>query len=191
MTKTVIARTALVLATVLWMGVIFLFSAEPSEKSTGTSDSVIEGILSATVQEYDDLDRAEQKELIGSYSLLTRKLAHFTAYLVLGVLLSLTLISFGIKDKRCFITGLLLCALYAVSDEVHQYFVPGRACRLLDVLIDSSGSAAGAGAVYLIRMLFLRRRKPPTRDAARDGNSAAEPIAEPEKTPEAEGKNDK
>lgn len=41
---------------------------------------------------------------------------------------------------KMFLITIVICFLYAVSDEIHQYFVPGRACRLFDVLIDISGS---------------------------------------------------
>ena len=34
---------------------------------------------------------------------------------------------------------LIFVLIYAISDEVHQYFVPGRAMALRDVLIDFSG----------------------------------------------------
>lgn len=42
---------------------------------------------------------------------------------------------------RMFLITVAICFLYAISDEIHQYFVPGRACRVFDVLIDTSGSA--------------------------------------------------
>jgi VanZ family protein len=38
---------------------------------------------------------------------------------------------------------LLICVLYAISDETYQIFVPGRSAQLSDVLIDSVGAVAG------------------------------------------------
>ncbi len=38
--------------------------------------------------------------------------------------------------------------LYAVSDEVHQLFVPGRGGQLTDVIIDTAGAGAGLG-IYM------------------------------------------
>ena len=46
-----------------------------------------------------------------------------------------------LSEKNIGLITVLICFLYSVSDEVHQYFVPGRACRLLDVVIDTAGSA--------------------------------------------------
>jgi hypothetical protein len=39
-------------------------------------------------------------------------------------------------------------ALYAASDEFHQSFVPGRSCRLLDVLFDATGAAIALGLIW-------------------------------------------
>jgi VanZ family protein len=76
---------------------------------------------------------------------LMRKSAHFIAYLVLGFL-----VSHAMKNEDSTATAwkrrgtsLLLCVAYAISDEFHQVFVPGRGPLLKDVLIDGSGAALG------------------------------------------------
>ena len=51
-----------------------------------------------------------------------------------------------------------LCMLYAVSDELHQYVVPGRAMLLSDVGIDALGFLPCAAAVYLGIWLYRKRR---------------------------------
>lgn len=53
------------------------------------------------------------------------------------------------KNKKIFLITILICFLYAVSDEIHQYFVPGRACRIFDVTIDTLGSS------FFILVYFL------------------------------------
>ena len=67
--------------------------------------------------------------------------AHFALYLVLGALL-LRAIARPVST-----TGLLLPmaigALYAASDELHQYFVPGRQADIFDLLVDVAGLAIG------------------------------------------------
>jgi VanZ family protein len=40
--------------------------------------------------------------------------------------------------------------IYAVTDEIHQYFVPERACAVTDMLIDSAGVVVGVGIMMLI-----------------------------------------
>lgn len=74
---------------------------------------------------------------------MVRKSAHFFAYLVLGVLVVNSLKVFGVTGPRLYMSAILVCILYAVTDEVHQLFVPGRGCQLRDVLIDSVGAGVG------------------------------------------------
>jgi VanZ family protein len=45
--------------------------------------------------------------------------------------------------------ALLLVALYAASDEIHQAFVPGRSGQVSDVIVDSIGGAIGLGVLWL------------------------------------------
>ena len=47
--------------------------------------------------------------------------------------------------------------VYAVSDEIHQYFVPGRACMLRDMLLDTCGSLAGIVAALAAVKIFSRK----------------------------------
>jgi len=47
--------------------------------------------------------------------------------------------SSGSKRYKGIKLALLICILYAVSDEVHQLFIPGRGGQFKDVIIDSAG----------------------------------------------------
>jgi hypothetical protein len=72
---------------------------------------------------------------LGGWDLVLRKLAHAAEYAVLGALLQRAL---G-RPWVAFAAG----ALYAVSDELHQSFVPGREGSALDVALDAVGVAVG------------------------------------------------
>jgi hypothetical protein len=72
---------------------------------------------------------------LGGWDFALRKLAHAAEYAVLGALLARAL-----RDPRL---AAVVGMLYAVSDEVHQAFVPGRMGSPLDVVIDSIGVLAG------------------------------------------------
>ncbi len=48
----------------------------------------------------------------------------------------------------------LFGTLYAASDEIHQFFVPGRACDPVDFLTDSLALAVGIILVVLWKPLF-------------------------------------
>ena len=66
--------------------------------------------------------------------MLVRKSAHFSEY---GVLFWLLIR--GPMVERPYL-ALMLCVVYALSDEGHQVFVPGRSASLYDVALDSSGA---------------------------------------------------
>ena len=65
---------------------------------------------------------------------LVRKSAHFTEY---GVLFWLLIR--GPMARRPYL-ALAICCTYALIDEGHQLFVPGRGASLYDVALDSSGA---------------------------------------------------
>ena len=85
---------------------------------------------------------------LGTWDLVLRKLAHAGEYAVLGALL--------LRAVRSAPAALVLGVLYAVSDELHQTFVPGRRGSAVDVLIDAVGVAAG---VLLWRRLRAQARR--------------------------------
>ena len=53
----------------------------------------------------------------------------------------------------------IFCALYACSDEFHQYFVPGRSCKFFDVCVDSTGTFFGALLFWGIFHLREQKRE--------------------------------
>lgn len=135
-------RVCLVLA-VCWMTVIFAFSARDADLSTQDSMSV--GMLFGRfiVPSFADMDAQMQVSFAGMLDHPIRKLAHATEYAVLGFLLAGSYMDK--KRKRADIRiPIIIGALYAISDELHQLFIPGRSCEVMDMLIDSSGVLVGA-----------------------------------------------
>lgn len=72
---------------------------------------------------------------------------HFGVFFMFTFFLSLTLINKKINNKTIIII-LLISLIYALSDEFHQLFVPGRFCSLKDILVDLAGS--------LLSVLFIK-----------------------------------
>ena len=70
-----------------------------------------------------------------------RKAAHFTEFTALGACLA---VDFRPRLALPWIIGVA----DAVTDEIHQIFVPGRACAITDVCIDAAGVALGVVIVY-------------------------------------------
>lgn len=80
-----------------------------------------------------------------------RKFAHFIIYLVFGFFINL---SFKIKSKKQLLVTILLIFSFAVLDELHQNFIPGRGPRFSDVLIDISGAILGIFIAKIFQIVF-------------------------------------
>ena len=124
----------------LWMALIFGFSHQPATVSSGMSSGITETILNA-------ISQISSEASIDTDALHTfvRKNAHFLVYLILGVLVFRALRKSSIRRYRGALAALGICLLYAMSDEFHQLFIPGRSGELRDVLIDSTGAFVGIG----------------------------------------------
>ena len=133
----------------LMMAFIFLMSSMPASESSLLSDYVVR-ILRRLIPVFDQLsgDAYEGAQMVLTW--LVRKSAHFFEYFLLG---GLALLSFGSFLRRALISlpiAVAVCAGFAMSDEVHQHFVPGRAMTMGDVLIDSCGAILGIILFFLI-----------------------------------------
>lgn len=104
-------RADLWLPPFLLMGIIFLFSAQPS------------------------LDSG-----LGAIDFVGRKLIHFAEYGLL-CFLWWRLLRTGADPGRAAVVAFLLSSLFAASDEFHQSFVEGRSATAVDWAIDSAGAA--------------------------------------------------
>lgn len=142
------------------MALIFSLSSQNAEVSSGTSGNVIRLIVGIFYPGFDNLPAAEQTEIVASLQFLVRKSAHFSIYMILGILSFLTFISY---EKLLFAMRLTtssgICLLYAASDEIHQLFIPGRSGEVRDVMIDFSGAALGIALSTLVFLLICRIKK--------------------------------
>ena len=129
-------RTGLVLhawvnwvAVAAWMGLIYYFSDQSS---------------------FALLDYVWQPDLLGVS-------AHFAEYAVLAALLWLALRATPALARYAAPLAVTIAVLYAVTDEFHQSFVPGRYPDVRDVLVDTAGALV---AVLLLRWRLARRNPP-------------------------------
>ena len=133
---------------------IFWFSSKPAVESTEMSDSVSRLILLiGTKFGFFRGNPAQYAELIELMSFP----AHITEYLVFYCT-----VRFGLRFtyrtsnvKRRLLAALAIVFLYACIDEFHQLFVPGRAGRFTDVLID----CFGVTVVTLVCLMRQQSRK--------------------------------
>lgn len=135
------------------MLIIFMFSSDSGTASSKKSDSVI--INMVEVISNKKVNNKDRDKYIEKYVFSVRKCAHFTIYLILGILVISLLSEYRVINFKTVLYALLIVFLYACSDEFHQLFVPGRSSEIRDVLIDSSGGFIGSYLYYL----FRRKRK--------------------------------
>jgi VanZ family protein len=124
----------------IWMGVIFFFST----KTWGgaQTQSWLDRLLTLYVPPVREL---LTPSLLGELNHIIRKLAHFTEYAILtavgywGCLKGL-----GRSPQIALRITLLASILFAISDEFHQRFVPGRTSLVTDVFVDCFGATVAA-----------------------------------------------
>ncbi|GHU06821.1 hypothetical protein FACS189431_0360 [Alphaproteobacteria bacterium] len=124
------------------MALIFLFSNEGSDASSGRSAAVIDIVTQLTGFDLPEI--------------FVRKTAHFLLYLVFGVLIFCVLRTHGIRQtSKILVIGVLCVLAYAISDEVHQLYIGGRSAQVTDVALDTVAGFIGIGLLSIA----VRRQK--------------------------------
>ena len=85
---------------------------------------------------------------------VVRKLAHFTEYFILGMIVTITLRVFSKNLNKYLFFELFLFFAVPVLDESIQMFYKGRSSSVLDVLIDFAGCIVGLGLSRLLVHLY-------------------------------------
>lgn len=142
------------IVTLLWMLAIFSLSAQPRVQSNNLSTSITEKII-----EVVEIVVPSGELNIENLNHVMRKNAHFFAYLVLGILAVNAIKVSGVSKPKSYALAIGICFIYAISDEVHQLFVPGRGGQLSDVVLDTIGGAVGIGFYALVRNLTGQDRR--------------------------------
>jgi VanZ family protein len=135
------------------MGVIYGLSAQVAVESNALSHGVTEVIVEAV---HTVVPSAELN--VDTFNHLIRKNAHLFAYLILGFLVSHAFARNGLYGRENARHTLIICVLYALSDEVHQIMVPGRGPAFMDVMIDSLGVCIGLSLYYFMHFVGDRVR---------------------------------
>ena len=128
------------------MLVIFNFSSKASNVSNGTSKGIIN--IAIMVYEHATNKTIDSEKWINILNYPVRKLAHFTEYFILGLLLYQYLKFF--KFKYSYVYAGLIAILFACSDEYHQLYVSGRTGQIKDVIVDASGVIIALIITYII-----------------------------------------
>lgn len=132
----------LIILAIIWMGVIFMFSAQVSDESKSSSNKVTSAVVNTVISiKKENISEEKRQKIIEDKTFIVRKTAHFTEYFILGLILILYLQTKEKLATKYIILAIIFCVLYATSDEIHQLFVDGRSCKIIDILIDTCGSS--------------------------------------------------
>ena len=159
-------RKRLAVYTVLTASVmlaIYLMSAQDGSESGSLSDGFLKSFIGSVLSRI--LPRLTDK----GFDYDIRKYGHMFEYFCLGICTFLMFSEIFLRRKHraaeTFLSAWTLSFLYACSDEFHQRFVPGRAGRFTDVMIDSVGFTSAVIIMLLIFLLYryfqMRKKKKP------------------------------
>ncbi len=152
----------------VWMCVIFAFSAQTREESSVVSEGLSYRMVNSTgFFLHLHLDEEQLREIAASIENCVRKGAHMTEYAILAILLFIWIGRWEISVLYRSCAAVTAAAFYAGGDEFHQLFVVGRAGRIRDVLIDSAGALLGLALFLLFGRMFRKIRT--RRHICRDG----------------------
>lgn len=135
---------------IVWMGVIFSFSAQPATKSAELSTGVVDWVLPSSTKVPVLKFLAEK----GVMEFVIRKMAHAIEYGMLAICLGITISHSETWFSKWQLKTTGLCFLYASSDEFHQLFVPGRSGQVRDVVIDTVGAFGAVLILWLCGAMF-------------------------------------
>lgn len=178
MKKKILLRIIAGAFTLCSMAFIFYNSALPAEQSGELSATVtgkVDGVInpenpsdssgseaakpsdpSAPVVTEEE-KKQEKEARIKKLDPIIRKFAHILEFAVFTFFAAIFATTFDMKSLVRFSIVFALCGIYALSDEIHQYFVPGRVCDIKDVALDFTGVFISAAMVCLFYELYRRK----------------------------------
>ena len=160
MNKTIYKHTICWLAVAFWMVLIFRLSAQTATESGGMSEILVRWFAGVIFRGFDAMPLQRQAEILEILQLIVRKGAHFTEYAILAMLIANAIRCYSPSKRMQWWLPVVASAFYAVTDEIHQYFVPGRACRALDMGIDTCGAMFGTAIFVLGMQLVAKKHRP-------------------------------
>ena len=150
-----ILRIIIIILLIGTFGIIFGFSSQDAEESSGISRKVTE-ILTSNIKSIQEKPEAEKEEVLNKIESVVRKVAHFSIYTIVGILLISLFKTYNIKEMNRFSISLILGVIYASSDEIHQCFTPGRGPQVTDVIIDTMSVLFGILILILIQNIYIK-----------------------------------
>lgn len=144
----------------LLYSVIFSFSDQDAEESGSLSYAISEQCVEiVNVVFGQNWSEAYQQELTLQLERPIRKLAHFSEYALMALLVYTMWRPWLPRSRRLYLIVIFWVFLSAAGDEFHQLFVNGRHGSFADVLLDTSGGAFGVLFCVLVEKIFVHKQK--------------------------------
>lgn len=145
-----------------WLGVIFIFSSQPYQVqdirpflAQHVDRAWVEAKLGDWTFIYEGREISIATRGVPAFlEFLIRKVAHIVAFAILALVTWLILHRRWPRlGWRTYPIAFFLTILYAILDEVHQYFTPGRLASWTDVMIDGAGALVVLIIIALIQLI--------------------------------------
>lgn len=150
-----IIRGILITALIAIFVTIFGFSNQNSETSAGLSQKVTNFVVEF-VPSIKNMPEKEKEQAEYRIEKIIRKIAHYSIYTLVGILLMALMSTYKIKELDRIAISMIIGVIYAATDEIHQAFVPGRGPLVTDVILDSIGVLTGICIVLLVYKIICK-----------------------------------
>lgn len=137
---------------------IFRFSSQDGQTSSSLSKEVTEKVTKR-INKIQNLEEAQKKNVLNRIEKIIRKIAHFSLYTLVGILLMSLACTYEFTEFKRGGISFLIGLMYACLDELHQFFISERSAQITDVMIDSMGVLFGILLVMLIYKIYTSRKE--------------------------------
>lgn len=143
------------LLVIIWLFVIFSFSAKNGASSDVQSRTFIINFannFASVAKKIGIIKNMPTNEQINNFAYdinpFIRKCAHATVYFILAILILLALNTNKETFFRNIGIAIVICFLYALTDEYHQTTIPGRTGKFVDCIVDTIGGVIACLLYY-------------------------------------------
>lgn len=150
---------------IIWAGLIFSLSSMDTNESNEKSKTVISDFVEKSVETTNGLGITDKhpsenkmNQVIEKLNYPLRKVAHASEYFIFTIFILIALKNSGVNGTKKIVIALIICFIYACTDEYHQTFVNGRTGQFFDTLIDTFGGLISS-LMYALMIKTNKARK--------------------------------
>lgn len=136
--------------------IIFTLSSRDIETSNAESGQVTQTIANLFGSSSDEAADGQTPTMpLDILNLYIRSLAHVIEFGGLGLMIILGCLLAKLSQRHLIIVTLTWGAVVALSDELVQYFTPGRTCDILDMTKDVIGIVLALAFAYVVKKIYV------------------------------------